>query len=311
QPGTDQDADGVFEGSEARQSLVKAIVDNLPESDFKTLAGDASTDLVPTIDGLEDASRLMPGLESNVGAWAWLRAHPVQFASLGHTMSLADLERLIDWGCIKINLPMLSLICAKSEAGQDSKDAKSEPADVGIVSLRRLQALSINGLGNYLLSHADELGSALLDQSAVLDESSDSLASLLAELDADHDLTNRLFDHTTCDLHTLTDAPRHLWTKALESDRLVAKAGAVWIFFEKVIGPDGHVSDEEIGSEPTTVFTGFISRNASSLKGTLWQSTSADWSLQQYLLSSTSISNDVLKVLLDGVVLQGEPAEFG
>lgn len=298
------DADGVFEGSEARQSLVKAIVDNLPESDFKTLAGDASTDLVPTIDGLEDASRLMPGLESNVGAWAWLRAHPVQFASLGHTMSLADLERLIDWGCIKINLPMLSLICAKSEAGQDSKDAKSEPADVGIVSLRRLQALSINGLGNYLLSHADELGSALLDQSAVLDESSDSLASLLAELDADHDLTNRLFDHTTCDLHTLTDAPRHLWTKALESDRLVAKAGAVWIFFEKVIGPDGHVSDEEIGSEPTTVFTGFISRNASSLKGTLWQSTSADWSLQQYLLSSTSISNDVLKVLLDGVVLQ-------
>ncbi|MCK1052693.1 hypothetical protein MX104_31810, partial [Pseudomonas aeruginosa] len=44
--------------------------------------------------------------------------------------------------------------------------------------------------------------------------------------------------------------------------------------------------------------------NASSLKGKLWQSTSADWSLQQYLLSSTSISNDVLKILLDGVVLQ-------
>ncbi|NJJ56966.1 YobI family P-loop NTPase [Pseudomonas sp. B14(2022)] len=298
------DAGGVFEGSEARQSLVKAIVDNLPESDFKTLADDVSTDLIPTINWLEDASRLMPGLESNVEAWAWLRAYPVQFASLGHTMSLADLERLIEWRCIKINLPMLSLICAKSEAGQDSKDAKSEPADVGIVSLRRLQALGINGLGNYLLSHADELGSALLDQSAVLDESSDSLASLLAELDADHDLTNRLFDHTTCDLHALTDAPRHLWTKALESDRLVAKADAVWIFFEKVIGPDGHLSDEEIGSEPTTVFTGFIARNASSLKGTLWQSTSADWSLQQYLLSATSISNDVLQVLLDGVVLQ-------
>jgi len=298
------DAGGVFEGSEARQSLVKAIVDNLPESDFKTLADDVSTDLIPTINWLEDVSLLIPGLESNVGAWAWLRAYPLQFASLGHTMSLADLERLIDWRCIKINLPMLSLICANSEAGQDSKDAKSEPAHVGIVSLRRLQALGINGLGNYLLSHADELGSALLDQSAVLDESSDSLASLLAELDADHDLTNRLFDHTTCDLQTLTDTPRHLWAKALESDRLVAKADAVWIFFEKFIGPDGHVSGEEIGSEPTTVFTGFIARNASSLKGTLWRSTSADWSLQQYLLSSTSISNDVLQVLLDGVVLQ-------
>ncbi|HFF0366082.1 TPA: hypothetical protein ACGA7X_004154 [Pseudomonas aeruginosa] len=70
------DAGGVFEGSEARQSLVKAIVDNLSESDFKTLADDASTDLVPTINGLEDASQLMPGLESNVGAWAWLRAYP-------------------------------------------------------------------------------------------------------------------------------------------------------------------------------------------------------------------------------------------
>lgn len=298
------DAGGVFEGSEARQSLVKVIADNLSESDFKTLAGDDSTDLVPTIDGLEDASRLMPGLESNMGAWAWLRAYPVQFASLGHTMSLADLERLIDWGCIKINLPMLSLICAKSEAGQDSKDAKSEPADVGIVSLRRLQALGINGLDDYLLSHADELGSALLDQSAVLDESSDSLTSLLAELDADHDLTKRLFDHTTCDLHALTDAPRYLWAKALESDRLVTKADAVWNFFEKVVGPDGNVSDEEIGSDPTVVFTGFIVRNASSLKGTLWQSTSADCPLQQFLLSSPSISNDVLKVLLDGVVLQ-------
>lgn len=115
----------MFEGSEARQSLVKAIVDNLSESDFKTLADDASTDLVPTVNGLEDASQLMPGLESNVGAWAWLRAYPIQFASLGHAMSLEDLERLLDWGCIKINLPMLSLICAKSEAGQDAKDAKS------------------------------------------------------------------------------------------------------------------------------------------------------------------------------------------
>lgn len=298
------EAGGVFEGSEARQTLVKAIVDNLSESDFKTLADDASTDLVPTIDWLEDASRLMPGFESNVGAWAWLRAYPIQFASLGHAMSLAELERLIDWGCIKINLAMLSLICAKSEAGQDSKEANFEPADVGIVSLRRLLALGINGLGDYLLSHADELGSALLDQSAVLDESSESLASLLAELDADRDLTDRLFDHTTCDLQALTDAPRHLWAKALESDRLVAKSDAVWNFFEKLIAPDGQVSGEEIGSEPTTVFTGFIVRNASSLKGKLWQSTSADWSLQQYLLSSTSISNDALKVLLDGVVLQ-------
>ncbi|MEE3913700.1 hypothetical protein V2I80_03440 [Pseudomonas viridiflava] len=301
----DTEAPGsVFEGSEARQSLVKAIVDNLSESDLKTLADDASTDLVPTIDGLEDASRLMPGLESNVGAWAWLRAYPVQFASLGPAMSLAELERLIDWGCIRINLPMLSLICAKLEAGQDSKDAKSESADVGIVSLRRLQALGINGLGDYLLSHADELATALLDQSAVLDESSETLASLLAELDTDHDLADKLFDRTTCDIQTLADAPRHLWAKALESDRLVAKAEAVWIFFEKLIAPDDQVSGDESGLEPTTVFTGFIVRNASSLKGKLWQSTSADWALQQYLLSSTSLSNDVLKVLLDGVVLQ-------
>lgn len=298
------DAGGVFEGSEARQSLVKVIAGNLSESDFKTLADDASTDLIPTIDWLEDASRLMPGLESNVGAWAWLRAYPVQFASLGHMMSLADLERLIDWRCIKINLPMLSLICAKSEAGRDSKEAKSDPADVGIVSLRRLQALGINGLGDYLLSHADELAKALLDQSAVLDESSESLASLLAELDSNDDLADRLFDHTTCDLQALTDAPKHLWGKALESDRLAAKAEAVWIYYDKIIARDGHDSGDESGAESATLFTGFIARNASSLKSKLWQSTSADWTLQQYLLNSTNISNDVLKVLLDGVVLQ-------
>ena len=297
-------ASGVFEGSEARQKLVKAIVDNLSESDFKALANDALTDLVPTIDCLEDASRLIPGLESNAGAWAWLRTYPIQFSSLGNVMSLAELERLIDWSCIKINLPMLKLVCAKSEAGQGSKSAKSEPADLGIISLRRLQALGINGLADYLQSRADELASALLDQSAVLDESSESLANFLAELDANDDLADRLFDHTTCDLQALTDAPRHLWAKAFESDRLAAKAEAVWIFFEKVIAPDGNVSADESGSETATAFTGFIARNASSLKGKLWQSTSADLALQEYLLSSESINNEVLKVLLDGVVLQ-------
>ncbi|MGY2282697.1 YobI family P-loop NTPase [Pseudomonas gingeri] len=298
------EAGGVFEGSEARQTLAKAILDSLSESDFKTLADDDSTDLIPTIHCLEDASRLMPGLESNVGAWAWLRKYPIRFASLGDTMSLAELERLIDWGCIQVNLPMLLLICAKSEAGQDSKDAKSEPADLGIVSLRRLQALGINGLADYLLSHADELATALLDQSAVLDESSESLASVLAELDANDDLADRLFDHTTCDLQTLTDAPQHLWAKALESDRLAAKAEAVRIYYDKIIAPDGHALGDESGAESATLFTGFIARNASSLKGKLWQSSSADWTLQQYLLNSTDISNDVLKVLLDGVVLQ-------
>ncbi|WP_411563142.1 hypothetical protein [Pseudomonas shirazensis] len=298
------DAGGVLEGSEARQTLVKAIVDNLSESDFKTLTDDDSTNLVPTIECLEDASRLMPGLESNVGAWAWLRNYPIQLASLGHVISLAELEMLIDWGCIKVNLPMLSLICAKSEAGQDSKDAKAEPADVGIVSLRRLQALGINGLGYYLLSHADELATALLDQSAVLDESSESLASLLAELDANDDLADRLFDHTTCDLQALTDAPKHLWAKALQIDRLADKAEAVWIYYDKIIAPDGHVSGDEKGAESATLFTGFIARNASSLKGKLWKSSSADWTLQEYLLNSTDVSNDVLKELLDGVVLQ-------
>ncbi|MCI1024013.1 hypothetical protein HWD96_17450 [Pseudomonas putida] len=298
------DAGGVFEGSEARQTLAKAILDNLSESDFKSLADDDLTDLIPTIDCLEDASRLMPGLESNVGAWAWLRKHPIRFASLGDAMSLAELERLIDWGCIQVNLPTLTLICAKSEAGQDHKGAKSEPADLGIVSLRRLQALGINGLADYLLSHADELATALLDQSAALDESSETLASLLAELDTDHDLTDKLFDHTTCDLQALPDAPKHLWAKALESDRVAAEAEAVWTYFDEIIAPDGHVSGEESGTESTSVFTGFIVRNASSLKGKLWQSTSADCSLQQYLLNSASISNDVLKVLLDGVVLQ-------
>lgn len=298
------DAGGIFEGSEARQKLVNAIVDNLSETKFKTLADDALTDLVPTIECLEDASRLIPGLESNQRAWAWLRAYPIEFASLGSAMSLAELEKLIDWRCIKINFPMLTLVCAKSEPGSDSKGDAPEPASVGIISLRRLQALGINGLGDYLLSHADELAIALLDQSAVLDESSESLASLLAELDANDDLAERLFDATTCDLQALTDAPRHLWAKAFESDRLTAKAEAVWIFFEKVIAPDGQVSVDESGSETAAAFTAFIARNASTLEGKLWRSTNADFALQQYLLSSESFSNEELKALLGGVVLQ-------
>ena len=298
------DAGGVFEGSEARQKLVEAILDNLSEADFKTLADDTLTDLVPTIERLEDASRLMPGLESNHGAWAWLRASPIEFASLGNAMSLAELEKLIDWRCIKINLPMLTLIYAKSEPGSDSKGDASEPASAGTISLRRLQALGINGLGDYLLSHADEVATALLNQPAVLDESSESLASLLAELDGNDDLAERFFDKTTCDLQALTDAPRHLWAKAFESDRLTDKSGALWTFFEKVIAPDGDVAAEELGTEPGVAFTGFIARNASALKGKLWQSTSADLTLQQCLLSAENISNEALKTLLDGAVLQ-------
>lgn len=201
-------------------------------------------------------------------------------------------------------MPMLSLVCAKSENEQSPKDAKSEPADVGIISLRRLQALGIDGLAGYLLSHADELASALLDQSAVLDESSESLASLLAELDANQDLADRLFDHTTCNLQTLNETPRRLWAKAVEGDRLAAKAEAVWSFFDKVIAPDSNAAGDESASDLATVFTGFIARNASSLQGKLWQLTSQDGALQQYLLNSPNISNEVLKVLLEGVVLQ-------
>lgn len=299
----------VFEGSAARQGLVIAIVDNLSESEFETLANNALTDLVPTINRLEDASQLMPRLEGNTGAWAWLRAHPIQFCSLGNVMSLSELEKLIEWGCIKINLPMLSLLCVKSENQrssdrQSSQVAKSEPVAVGVISLRRLQALGLNGLADYLLSHADELASALLDQSAVLDESSESLASLLAELNSHDDLAEKLFDHTTCDLQTLTEAPRHLWAKAIEHDRLAAKAEAVWTFFDKVIAPDGIPAGDESGLESAEVFTGFIARNASSLQGKLWQSTSQVGTLLQYLLNSSNISNEVLKVLVHGVVIR-------
>ncbi|CRM05138.1 YobI family P-loop NTPase [Pseudomonas sp. 58 R 12] len=298
------EAGGAFEGREARQALVKAIVDHLSEGDLKSLANDAVTDLVPKIECLEDASRLMPGLESNVGAWAWLRAYPIRFTSLGSVMSLAELERLIEWGCIKISLPMLSLVCTKSEGRQSLKDVTFEPADAGIITLRRLQALSIDGLDELLLSHADEFVSTLLDQSAALDESSESLASLLAELDGHHDLANRLFEHTECDLQTIIEVPRYLWTKALENNRLEAKAEAVWVFFEEIIKADSETAGDESGLEPSKVFTGFIARNASDLKHKLWHSTSEDWKLQQYLLASSDISNDVLKEVLDGVVLQ-------
>lgn len=298
------DAGGVFEGSDARQTLLKAILDNLAESDFKTLADDALTDLVPTIESLEDASRLMPGLEGNTGAWAWLRAHPIQFSSLGNVMSLSELERLIEWRCIKINLPMLSLVCAKSEGGQGSKGSKTEAGDVGVISFRRLQALGVDGLTDLLLSHADEFVAALLDQAAPLDESSESLASLLAELDTFNDLATRLFDHTTCELRAIHDAPKHLWAKTLESDRLTAKSEALWTYFDEIIATDRDAAGDESGLNPATVFAGFIARNALQLKGNLWQSTSEDLALLQYLLRSSDISNDVLKALLDGVVLR-------
>ena len=137
-----------------------------------------------------------------------------------------------------------------------------------------------------------------------MDESSESLASLLAELDRFNDLATRLFDHTTCELKAITDAPMYIWARALENDRLAAKAEAAWTYFDEIIAIDRHAAGDESGLEPAKVFTGFIARNALYLKGKLWQSTPDDLRLQQYLLGSPDINNDMLRVLLDGVELQ-------
>ncbi|MEX5669129.1 hypothetical protein ABFV57_30130, partial [Pseudomonas neuropathica] len=116
---------------------------------------------------LEDISRLMSGLEVGGKGWPWLKELPMRFSALNDSTLLDDLKKLIELGCVEVNLNMLTLICQKAESVHASKADHVE----SIISYRRLQALKIDGLNELLLESAEEFANTLLAQIGTLDES--------------------------------------------------------------------------------------------------------------------------------------------
>ncbi|MDP2243198.1 hypothetical protein [Pseudomonas sp.] len=299
------EAASLFEPAGIRQSFICAIFNNLSATDIKLLAQDEQASLYPVVAALEDVSLLIPGLEADEGGWAWLRARSVAFGRLGNSAALADLKKLISWGCIEVNLIMLTLICAKAESENELGAVKLKRVNSGVVSFRRLKALSIEGLEELLLESPELFITELLDQAGMLDESAESLAQLLSALHKYQELAEQLFDCTECHLNRLEDAPPTIWGKVLEADRVSAKVEAAWTFFDEVITSSKTADNKQVvGVEDESIFAEFIARNVRELQGKLWRLNSSDASLQRYLITSSDVSMETLMPLLAGVVLE-------
>lgn len=247
--------------------LLRAILDNLEAADVEQLASAEQTSLVPILNDLEDVSLLIPGLEASEGAWVWLRFGPVWFGSLGEATEFLDLKKLIEWGCIKVNLEMLSLICRKAELEQTPAVAGSDSVGEVVVSYRRIRALGIDELDGLLFTSPELFVSELLRQTGTLDESTESALVLLKSVAGHPGLVGRLFEQTDCEFEKMADVPEALWDRLLETDRISAKGEAIWTFFEKQILPGlKHRDSMDIGTVDEQIFDGFVNRHVERSK---------------------------------------------
>jgi len=290
-----------FEPAVLRQALISAVMDGLEVAQLTQLNSMPGKSIYDAIASLEDVSRLMPGLEAGGKGWPWLKELPMCFSALNDSILLEDLKKLIEWGCVEVNLSMLTLICQKAEPVHASKSDHS----VGTISYRRLQALEIDGLNELLLEAAEEFANTLLAQVGTLDESATSFIELLwaiLEESDDSDAVDQLFERTTCTFERLEDTTPSLWTKVLLSDRVKLKAVTVWTFFKDILVPAlEHKGCETLDME---AFAGFIQRHVKEIKEELWDlNPSLHQVLQRYLIAPTGLSNETLEVLFTNVVL--------
>ncbi|MEL4170451.1 YobI family P-loop NTPase [Pseudomonas sp. ZS001] len=290
-----------FESAVLRQALISAVMDGLEVTQLTQVNSMPGKSIYDAIASLEDVSRLMPGLEAGGKGWPWLKELPMRFSALNDSILLDDLKKLINWGCVEVNLNMLTLICQKAEPVHASKSDYS----VRIISYRRLQALEIDGLNVLLLEAAEEFANTLLAQVGTLDESATSFTELLGailEESDDSEAVDQLFDRTMCTFERLEDTTPSLWTKVLLSDRVKLKAVTVWTFFKDILVPAlEHKGCETLDME---AFAGFIQRHVKEIKEELWDlNPSLHQELQRYLIAPTGLSNETLELLFTNVFL--------
>lgn len=290
-----------FESAVLRQALISAVMDGLEVAQLTQVNSMSGKGIYDAIASLEDVSRLMPGLEAGGKGWSWLKELPMRFSALNDSILLDDLKKLIEWGCVEVNLNMLTLICQKAEPVHASKSDHS----VRIISYRRLQALEIDGLNELLLEAAEEFANTLLAQVGTLDESATSFTELLGAIlkeSDDSEAVDQLFDRTICTFERLEDTTPSLWAKVLLSDRVKLKAVTVWTFFKDILVPAlEHKGCETLDME---ALAGFIQRHVKEIKEELWDlNPSLHQELQRYLIAPTGLSNETLELLFTNVFL--------
>lgn len=293
-----------FETVILKQLLIGAILDGLTSDQLQALDVHPNTEILSAIEALEDNSRLMPQLKVGEGGWSWLKTLPVQFNHLGETTPLDDLAQLIEWRCINFNLHMLTLICQKGEPKTAADLQSKSDHDSPNVTYRRLKALDITGLDEQLLESPDALASVLLSQTGELDESAESLSTLLKVLDDAVETSGmqQLFARTTCEVERLEDIPQVLWVSALSTDRVSMQADAVWSFFDKVLLAT--ITEKGCEQADMDAFADFIKRHTNQLSKKLWTTNDVlHVDLQGYLLGASEIENETVVELFAELTL--------
>ena len=288
----------LFVESEPRQALLCAIFNNLARVQVEALEDYGILDILA---GLEDVSAVVPSLAAAEGAWSLPRNYPVRFINLSHATTADDLRQLVSWGCVAPQLDMLQLICLTFESGE----GRDTP-----VTYRRLLALELEGVDQLLLQSPVAFVEQLLQQSGMLDESSDSLSAILTAVGGKSEWVQPLLERTSCQLVSLADAPAALWGQLLSTDKVSARSKAVWTFFLQpapAVTEEGDFvsfdTDERLNFDEG-VLTTFIVQHAQVLAPILWKYHPEHHSeLQRYLLNAHAIPNDILGQLLASTTL--------
>lgn len=241
-----------FSGSDIRLDFIFGLLDTLNQKQIEGMEGQGL--LLSNIEELPDAKTFISGMETKANGWQWLLHEPVRFRSLEPGTDEQTLRRLVEWNCLELNLSMMLLLCRKLDGEE------------GNVSCRGLLALNLGGL-DAMIEHAPrEFVLALMEQTGIIEEDSNSLKYVLSLINDDPDLQEQLFQRTDCAIEDLSCFPDNIWIKALQLDRVKSVPEAAWAFFNHML-----IRPTELPSNTPTsdemdyledVFAHFITRNA-------------------------------------------------
>lgn len=286
-----------FELNDAKQLYISTILDSLTVEQLNTMR-DKKGLFLKNVNGVNDVAQLMPYLESRQSGWQWLRDKPAQFGKLSDATPPNILKQLVAWGCLKLSLPMLQLVWQKLGSQSQEKD---------LVTYAGLVSLELPGLQESIESDPEAFVTEILTQDGSIPETSEALVKLLCFIQEDPELTEQLIERTQCLVSDLQEAPKHLWRRFLDEDRVAPLGMSAWAVFDHALDPvipSTNSSEDEAKELLEETYLSFIERNADTLAGEIWQAEpERQQALQIYLLRK-GVSRETLRKLFADILLE-------
>lgn len=248
-----------FGNPDDRLDLICGLLDALSTEQMEEMPGKEV--LLKAAEELPDVDALIRGMQTGANGWAWLLHQPARFENLHPNTEDQILRRLVEWGCLALNLPMMQLLCRRLDGHE------------GMVSYRRLRALNVRGLSNLIETAPKDFLHGLMQQPGRLDEDAQSLQYVLSLVIDDPDFQNQVFRRTQCAIEDFSGFSDNIWVEALRLNRVTSVSSAARAFYIHMLvrpeeHPDHSPSDDE-RAQLEDVFDDFIARNVSAA-GNLW-----------------------------------------